>query len=179
MTSAKGLKWKVHPPEEIVDRIVPLTDCFARLGASWADELHSAATPAARLDRAVASLRRARLTGPTDPVARAAAGLVADTQGRIPMDSIAHLTGTSPRTLQRRFRAATGLGPKLFARLARLTVTLQRLSSPGVAPLRVVLEQGYYDHSHFLRDFKAFIGVSPSDYWTDDPKLAAALLAPG
>ena len=167
-------------PEEMVDRIVPLTDCAPRLGSSWADELHSAATPSQRFDRAVATLRRARLAGPDaiDPVVRAAAGLVADTQGRIPMDRIARLTGTSPRTLQRRFRAATGVGPKLFARLARLNVTLQRLSSPGAAPLPVLLEQGYYDHSHFLRDFKAFVGVSPSEYWTEDPKLAA-LLVPG
>ena len=168
-------------PEEMVDRIVPLTDCALRLRSSWADELHSAATPSGRFDRVVASLRRARLAGSLriDPVVSAAVRLVADTHGRIPMDRIARLTGTSPRTLQRRFRAATGVGPKLLARLARLNITLQRLSSPGVAPLPVLLEQGYYDHSHFLRDFKAFVGVSVSEYWTDDPKLAGALLVPG
>jgi AraC-like DNA-binding protein len=64
-------------------------------------------------------------------------------------------------TLERRFVAAMGITPKQYARIVRFKHSYHRLMSsaqPGHA--RVHLE-GYYDESHFNREFKAFLGVAP------------------
>jgi AraC-like DNA-binding protein len=64
------------------------------------------------------------------------------------------------RTLERRFVAAMGITPKQYARIVRFKHSYQRLMSEGQAG-RMHLE-GYYDESHFNREFKAFLGVAPT-----------------
>jgi AraC-like DNA-binding protein len=63
-------------------------------------------------------------------------------------------------TLERRFVAAMGITPKQYARIVRFKYSYQRLMSEGQAG-RMHLE-GYYDESHFNREFKAFLGVAPT-----------------
>ena len=38
----------------------------------------------------------------------------------------------------------------------------------------LALELGYYDHAHFIRDFRAAVGRSPAEYEAQCAALAAA-----
>jgi AraC-like DNA-binding protein len=55
--------------------------------------------------------------------------------------------------------------PKLFSRIQRFQQTrtfIQQNPSPNWASL--ALDLGYFDQSHFIREFLEFSGLSPTDY---------------
>jgi len=64
------------------------------------------------------------------------------------------------RTLERRFVAQTGMAPKQFARIERFKYSYHRLGTQESGKGRTWLEP-YYDESHFNREFRHFLGMSP------------------
>jgi AraC-like DNA-binding protein len=84
------------------------------------------------------------------------------THGGHPIFEWARKHGVSPRTLERRFVARMGMTPKQFARVERFKHSYQRWNAPAAAltSRRAHLE-GYYDESHFDREFRRFTGASP------------------
>jgi AraC-like DNA-binding protein len=78
-------------------------------------------------------------------------------------------TGLSARRFIELFRQQVGLTPKLFCRLRRFQEVLQRVA-PRVTQGRpidwtdVALSCGYFDQAHFIHDFRAFSGISPTQY---------------
>ena len=71
----------------------------------------------------------------------------------------------SRRQLERTFKSAMGLSPKAFQRLARFQQTVRDLLLvPSRGGLDTALAHGYYDQSHFIRDFESFAQVSPTAF---------------
>jgi AraC-like DNA-binding protein len=74
-------------------------------------------------------------------------------------------TGFSPRRFIELFTAEVGLTPKLFRRVQRFQQLIQRVhGAREIQWAQVALDCGYYDQSHFIHDFRAFSGFTPSDY---------------
>ena len=70
----------------------------------------------------------------------------------------------APRTLQRLFRRYVGVIEVVLKRL-RIHRAAERLTA--TSPPRwteLALELGYYDHAHFIRDFRLIVGRSPAEY---------------
>ncbi|MCP3098038.1 helix-turn-helix transcriptional regulator [Myxococcus sp. K15C18031901] len=81
------------------------------------------------------------------------------------MEQVAALAGLDPRTLQRRFRAAVGVSPKWVVQRYRLHEAAELLARPDAQDMAALaLSLGYFDQSHFIRDFKAVVGQSPGRY---------------
>jgi AraC-like DNA-binding protein len=100
-----------------------------------------------------------------DRIVRCAVERIVASDGAIPLSELAREIGFSERQLERRFDQKVGVSPKTLARILRLQRFLQ-LAGSG-APLVLTdaaLACGYYDQSHFNRDFKAFAGLSPSAF---------------
>jgi len=73
--------------------------------------------------------------------------------------------GLSQRRFIQVFKAEVGMTPKLFSRIQRFQQTrtcIQQNPSPNWAALASDL--GYFDQSHFIREFLEFSGLSPTDY---------------
>ncbi|MFE3546275.1 DUF6597 domain-containing transcriptional factor [Nocardia sp. NPDC059177] len=69
------------------------------------------------------------------------------------------------RTLQRLFRRYVGAGPKWVLCRFRLQDAADRLArGEGVDLAELAVELGYFDQSHFTREFSAEIGMAPSEY---------------
>lgn len=69
------------------------------------------------------------------------------------------------RMLQRLFNEYVGVGPKWVINRYRLHEAIERLT--GDSPVdwtQLSLELGYFDQAHFIRDFKALVGVPPAAY---------------
>ena len=83
--------------------------------------------------------------------------------GAVPVASLAEEVGWSRRHLAARFREHVGLPPKALARILRFERAAERLRG-GADLADAALDSGYYDQAHFNRDFKAFAGLTPTEY---------------
>ena len=82
-----------------------------------------------------------------------------------PVGVVVERFGTTATPFIRRFRAATGLTPKAYARLRRLQRLLSSIPSDGpVDWARAATEHGFYDQSHLVHDFRTITGITPSAY---------------
>jgi AraC-like DNA-binding protein len=81
----------------------------------------------------------------------------------VSIGALADELGWSRRHLAATVRRELGMQPKLLARLLRFEHALGRLRA-GDDLADVALDSGYYDQAHFNRDFKAFAGVTPTEY---------------
>lgn len=80
--------------------------------------------------------------------------------------SIARELGVSTRTLERRFRASVGLGPKALQRTLRFAGVVAALRSSGraVDGAMLALRHGYCDQPHLIREFRSLAGMSPERF---------------
>jgi AraC-like DNA-binding protein len=110
---------------------------------------------------------RARLPA-LDPLAEQAAAIVALVQAEPQLtrvDALAARAGIGVRRLQRLFAEYVGLGPKWVIRRYRLHEVGERLASGAdIDWVRLAGELGYADQAHFIRDFTAMVGESPTRY---------------
>ena len=94
-----------------------------------------------RVSRAAASLRR-------NPLLR--------------LSPLAAELGLSERHLIRRFKAVYGVGPKRFARAARVEQVFAA-SGRGSSWANIACACGFADQAHMINDFKSILGVTPTD----------------
>jgi AraC-like DNA-binding protein len=154
-----------RPLADLTNRGVALDDIFGRAGRRVTMELHDAPTWDARfdlLDREIGS-RIAAATRPPSEVLCAWQRIV-ESGGGIAIGSLVQETGWSQKHLISRFREHIGLAPKVFARVMRFGSAVDRLRQRDRTSLtELALDCGYYDQSHFDRDFREFAGVSPTE----------------
>jgi AraC-like DNA-binding protein len=91
------------------------------------------------------------------------------TNGTVSIAELANETGWSARHLANRFRQETGLAPKAAARVIRFDVARRRLqhvhqSGANMRMADVAAEHGYYDQPHFVREFTALSGCTPTNW---------------
>jgi AraC-like DNA-binding protein len=73
--------------------------------------------------------------------------------------------GLSQRRFIQVFKAEVGLTPKLFSRIQRFQQTRAFIGqNPSPDWTNLALDLGYFDQSHFIREFIEFSGLSPTDY---------------
>jgi AraC-like DNA-binding protein len=81
------------------------------------------------------------------------------------VEDVANRFAIPPRTLQRLFARYVGVSPKWVLRRFRLHEAAALLATEQDRPwAEVAAELGYFDQSHFIRDFTAAIGLTPVAY---------------
>jgi AraC-like DNA-binding protein len=73
-------------------------------------------------------------------------------------------TGMSSRQIERLALKLYGASPKLLARKYRALQSAVRLGLAPDAGWEAAAAGVYYDQSHFIRDFKTFVGMTPSQF---------------
>jgi AraC-like DNA-binding protein len=112
-------------------------------------------------------LRRVRIFSPDPLISAAVAWLEqAPTSSRI--DDLTRYIGLSQSALERRFRRVVGVSPKKYVSLARLRRAV-RLHTAGADLTTVAHTAGYFDQSHFIKDFRRATGLAPSKFFRRIP----------
>lgn len=71
----------------------------------------------------------------------------------------------SKRSLQRLFHLYVGVSPKWVIQRYRLQEAAEQLATEGMGKSsQIALRLGYFDQAHFIKDFKAIVGMSPLEY---------------
>ncbi|PJZ53592.1 AraC family transcriptional regulator [Leptospira adleri] len=82
------------------------------------------------------------------------------------VDDLANRLRIHKRTLQRQFNRYVGVTPKWVIQRYRLHEAAERLENGrDVDVIRLALDLGYFDQSHFIKDFKTIVGKSPEQYY--------------
>ena len=70
----------------------------------------------------------------------------------------------SSRYLNMLITEYTGLQPKLLAKINRFQHSLALVNSSAQNLTSIAIEAGYFDQSHFIREFKSFTGITPNTF---------------
>ena len=95
-----------------------------------------------------------------------------ETHGMTDMDVIANEIQISTRQLERQFKKVIGLTPKFYSRIVRFNYIFEVMKDQNDSWIRTALQSGYFDQSHFIKNFKEFTGEEPSSYGFDEVNLA-------
>lgn len=80
-------------------------------------------------------------------------------------EELKRCTYYTDRHIRRLFETYVGISPYLFKRIMRHQLTLRDLSvRPNQRMADLALEYGHYDQSHLVREFKTFLGLTPTQF---------------
>jgi AraC-like DNA-binding protein len=148
-------------PTGLVDRIIDLDDLVAPSRvATVLDRIGEARRAAAKIEAVGAWLEDVLDDRPTDPLVTAAVRRIGASAGGLPVSDLARGLHISERQLRRRFRAASGLGPKRFSRIVRFQVAVGLLRA-GRSWCDVLERCAFFDQAHLIRELQAMAGVTP------------------
>lgn len=83
----------------------------------------------------------------------------------ITLDELIALSGFGTRYFQKLFNNHFGIAPRHFQRIIRFEQLIRYLLLNRQRDyLHAALEHGYYDQSHFIKDFRFFIDEVPSEF---------------
>lgn len=86
--------------------------------------------------------------------------------GAVTVRELAIETGYSERYLRMKFEQTLGFSPKLYNRIVRFQQVLDRVVRSAAPLSDVAASGGYFDQAHFMKDFKSFSQMTPSQIRT-------------
>jgi AraC-like DNA-binding protein len=96
---------------------------------------------------------------------RSAAKFLYHTKGQCRIEELADVCHASVRQIQRGFQQVVGTSPKIFARILRFEQAQRQLMmDPETDLTGLAHECGFFDQAHFIKEFRAFAGKTPSEY---------------
>jgi AraC-like DNA-binding protein len=152
------------PLQELRNAIVPLDALWGGIAREFRERLGEAETDHERftiMERVLLAQARNRLH--RHPAVRYALREFARVPGAQSVARVATDVGLSQRRFVECFTREVGLTPKVFCRLRRFQAAIRQVHRTGRTDWTgLALDCGYFDQAHFIHDFQAFSGLTPS-----------------
>jgi AraC-like DNA-binding protein len=100
-----------------------------------------------------------------DPMINMAVDIIRKHKGIIRVKDLARALHISQDPLEKKFRARIGSSPKKFASITRIRNLINNYASYS-SLTDASYEAGFYDQSHFIKEFRHFTGQSPKDFFS-------------
>lgn len=84
----------------------------------------------------------------------------------LPVQQLVRKTGYTHKHVLQLFKKYTGMAPKYYQRIWRFNNSLKDILGAGspVNWMDVAFKNGFYDQSHFIKEFRHFTGFNPQTY---------------
>ena len=82
------------------------------------------------------------------------------------LDQLAHALAVSPRTLFRRFKAATGMTPNIYLQSLRVEMAKGALRMTDLSIDKIAARAGYANRAYFCKVFRKHAGLTPRTFRT-------------
>ncbi len=93
-------------------------------------------------------------------------------KGMVSISELCTEAGCSERQLERQFKTDVGVSPKFYCRIIRIGHIFELMQEGDTSWADLVYRSGFYDQSHFIKNFKEFTGEDPSSYGFDERSMA-------
>jgi AraC-like DNA-binding protein len=164
------------PMYEFSDERTNLRDVLGRQLDEWSDKIEEAISHTERIGLLEQFLNLQFLRKKSEPDRTDyAANLIVDKRGVINISDLMEELFVCRRQFERKFLQKVGVSPKYYARIRRVGVLCNELAQKRwqIADWQeVIYQNGYYDQSHFIKEFTEFTGKSPSLYVKNNAELA-------
>jgi AraC-like DNA-binding protein len=107
---------------------------------------------------------KAKLLRPFGGISKAVDHIRAHYADKIDVNELARHACLSPRQVERRFKAAFGIGPHQFLMRTRILAACHLLRESDDTLSEVALACGFCDESAFVRQFREHIGLTPGHF---------------
>jgi AraC-like DNA-binding protein len=98
-----------------------------------------------------------------------------ENNGLLNIDSLSSQSNISRRSLERYFSDNVGMPPKYFARVLRFNYAFSlKRANPALDWFDIIYDCGYFDQTHFIKDFKHFTGEPPTAFYSKPHPIEAA-----
>jgi AraC-like DNA-binding protein len=151
---------------ELHNSHVSLADIFGSGATRLRERLLEAESPAAKFQTFESFLTlRLEKPGYMNRVLRFAVKELGRTENPMRVGDVVDRTGLTSRRFIELFTNEVGLTPKLYFRVQRFQGIILRLHQDlQIDWAQEAVSCGYYDQSHFNNDFRAFSGMTPTEY---------------
>ena len=110
-------------------------------------------------------LSRLKLGKEQSALVPASLNRIRKSNGRFSIPKLAQEFSISQRQMERIYQTQVGMSPKQYSRLLRVESARHALKQmDGTSSAELAAELGFYDQSHFIREFSTVIGISPHAY---------------
>ena len=99
-----------------------------------------------------------------DPLVLHAAQQIKSDQGNTRIKELIEQLSISRDAFEKRFRQTIGTSPKQFSNITRIRSLIDRANDHKTLT-ELAYSYGYFDQSHFIKDFKLFTGQLPSHFF--------------
>jgi len=107
---------------------------------------------------------RLKHENPRDALVEECVRLIHSNVGSISVSYLLDTFNLSERQFERRFTQTVGVTPQAYIRVKRFNEAIRLMKSGQYAMLSdIAYALNYYDQSHFVRDIKAFSGLTPGN----------------
>ena len=88
-----------------------------------------------------------------------------NTAGKVSLDWLASESCLSPKQFTRKFYERTGVNPKMYQKIIRLTKAFNiKNAYPERDWMQIAFECGYFDYQHLVKDYKEFTKHTPNEF---------------
>lgn len=163
---------------EATDMRLPLDQLWVGAGSGLVRDLLALRGLPARIQALQSFVRMhvAAHDAPRDSLVESCVARIESDPAGFEVATVAVDAGLGRRQLERRFADAVGVGPALFASILRFRRVFDVLERDAAAPwTEAALAAGYFDQSHFIREFRRFVGCTPTEFVASARGLSEAL----
>lgn len=162
------------PIKEIENKTVELSAIFGSEGMIFSNKMLNAENTTQRIALANEFLLK-QLTDKQkiDQIVKTTVETLFNTNKKLSILELSKQNNISQKGLERKFSSAIGLRPKQLSKIIRLQNTLKILLNEEVRNFATLAyENEYYDQAHFIKDFKEFTGLTPTEFYGDELKMS-------
>jgi len=155
------------PLSEIENKSIDLSDIYHREIREVEEQLFEKKTIKERIEVIESFLiRRFSPIGSYDGLLlKKSLEIVKNSKGQTNVNSLSSIVYTTPKTLERKFSQYIGKTTKQYIKLIRFNEVLQDFSKhKKLSMTEIAYMNGYFDQSHFIKDFKIYTGYTPKEF---------------
>jgi len=154
-----------QPAHELFNQSISADNIFTAASIrDLTEKISGASSHTIRIRQLEQFLESALQDSPSDLLINHAVEIIQKQKGIIRVKELAASLYISQDPFEKKFRTRIGCSPKKFAAIIRIRNLINNFSSYD-SLTEATYEAGFYDQSHFIKEFRQFTGKSPSAFF--------------